>query len=72
MHKELQKMVRIKVYNLRGQIVKTLGLMVNGKGEYQIVWDGRDMRGKLQPSGIYFYVIDFGDAQLSGRMVMSK
>ena len=71
-HKELQKMVRIKVYNLRGQIVKTLGLMVNGKGEYQIVWDGRDVRGKLQPSGIYFYVIDFGDAQLSGRMVMSK
>jgi Ca-activated chloride channel homolog len=71
-NKDVSKLVKVRVYNLRGQLVKTLALNVDGKGDYEIIWDGRDMHGKQQPSAIYFYVIDFGDAQLSGRMTMSK
>ena len=67
-----KRLVKVKIYNLRGQVVRTLALHVDGKGEYEVFWDGTDMKGMLQPSAVYFYVIDFGDTQLSGKMVMSK
>lgn len=67
-----KRLVKVKIYNLRGQVIRTLALNVDGKGEYEVYWDGTDMQGKLQPSAVYFYIIDFGDAQLSGKMVMSK
>ena len=71
-NKDANKLVKVRIYNLRGQVIKVLALYVNGKGEYEVVWDGTDMKGSLMPSAVYFYVIDFGEAQLSGRMVMSK
>ncbi len=71
-YKDISKLVKVRVYNLRGQLVKTMALNIDGKGDYDIVWDGKDMHGKQQPSAVYFYVIDFGDAQLSGRMTMCK
>lgn len=71
-NRDVNKLVKVKIYNLRGQVVKVLALQVNGKGDYEVIWDGTDMLGKPQPSAVYFYVIDFGSAQLSGRMVMSK
>lgn len=67
-----QKLVKVRIYNLRGQMVKVLALNVNGKGSYEVVWDGTDLKGQSLPSAVYFYIIDFGDAQLSGKMVMSK
>lgn len=69
---ELKKLVKVRIYNLRGQVIKVLALKVDGRGSYEIVWDGTDRQGISMPSAVYFYVIDFGDAQLSGRMVMSK
>jgi hypothetical protein len=53
-------------------VIRTLGLTTHGQGDYQVIWDGRDNHGTLQPSAIYFYVVDFVDAQLSGKMIMSK
>lgn len=69
---DLHALVKVKIYNLRGQVVRTLALHTNGKGDYEVLWDGNDNLGRLQPSAIYFYVIDFGHAQLSGKMIMSK
>jgi len=46
--------ISLIVYNLLGNPVRTL---VNGSqqpGFYRVVWDGRDDRGALMPSGIYF------------------
>lgn len=71
-NRDIKKMVKVRIYNLRGQKIKTLALSVDGKGEYEVLWDGTDMQGKIQPSAVYFYVIDFGDAQLCGKMVMKK
>lgn len=70
--RDMDKLVRIKIYNLRGQVIRILGLHVDARGDYQIVWNGEDMQGNIAPSGVYFYVIDFGDAQLSGKMTMTK
>jgi M6 family metalloprotease-like protein len=44
------------VYNLRGQLVKTLfdGYRASGANQ-NIVWDGRDSNGSPVGSGLYFY-----------------
>ena len=70
--KDVSKMVKIKIYNLKGQLIKVLALQINRAGDYEIVWDGTDLVGKTVGSGTYYYVIDFGDAQLTGKMSMIK
>ena len=69
---ELNKIVVIKVYNIKGQLVKLLAMRVNGNGIYEIVWPGLDQKGIKVSSGTYFYTIDFGNAILSSKMVMIK
>ncbi len=49
--------VELKIYNIKGELVKTL---VNEKmlaGFYNVVWNGKDDQGNEVASGIYFYKI---------------
>jgi len=69
---DLNKTVIVKIYNAKGQLVKLLALQVNGKGIYEIVWNGLNQKGNKVSSGTYFYTIDFGDAILSSKMIMLK
>ncbi|MBC8416088.1 MAG: T9SS type A sorting domain-containing protein, partial [Candidatus Cloacimonetes bacterium] len=49
-------MVEVKIYNIRGQLVKDLYKGVaNTDDEVSIPWDGRDETGTLQSTGIYLY-----------------
>ncbi len=48
-------LVIIKVYNLLGNEVKTLVNEEKPGGEYSVVWNGKDINGNNEPSGIYFY-----------------
>ncbi|HBC47934.1 MAG TPA: hypothetical protein DCZ43_12870 [candidate division Zixibacteria bacterium] len=64
--------VKVEVYNLLGQKIKTL---VNGPekaGIKSVVWDGRDTAGKAISSGVYFCHIDAGSYQASKKMLMLK
>lgn len=48
----------LKVYNITGQVVRTL---VNGRVEpdfYSVIWDGRNDRGKEVGHGVYFLRMD--------------
>jgi len=45
---------RLDIYNVRGQRVRTLYRGRRDLGRYRAVWDGRDDRGALLASGIYF------------------
>jgi len=49
--------VRITVYNILGQHVKTLLDEDKPAGYYKITWDGTDERGMKVTSGVYFYRI---------------
>jgi len=53
---ELDKATRteLKIYNLKGQLVRTLYSGTQGKGEQHLAWEGCDDRGKPVASGIYF------------------
>ena len=70
--KNLFKIVNIKIYNSAGQLVKILSVNVTGKGVYEVKWDGTLADGIVAPSGLYFYIVDFGDEILSSKMILLK
>lgn len=64
--------VKVVVYNLAGQQVRTL---VNGTqiaGVHAAFWDGRDAQGQSVSSGMYFYRIKAGDYVECRKMVFLK
>lgn len=68
----LHQLVFVKIYNAAGQLVKIFTVQVNGPGLYQLVWDGTLKNKQAAPSGSYFYIIDFGEHLLAGRMMLIK
>ncbi len=67
-----QQQVKIEIFNLSGQKVRTLWSGVLNRGLHQIAWDARDDAGQLQSSGIYFYHIKTGYGQRLGKMTLLK
>lgn len=60
------------VFNVVGQLVKTLVSDEQKAGEYAVKWDGRDEAGKDVGSGIYYYVFQAGDFRSVKSMVLLK
>ena len=65
-------LVRMKIYNTLGHLVKILTLNISGPGIYEFKWDGTSQSGNLLPSGTYFYLIEFNDGILSGKMQLIR
>ena len=49
--------VSLKIYNISGQLVKTLVNREQGAGSYSVQWDGRDESGQAVANGVYLYQI---------------
>ncbi len=64
--------VVLNVYNMRGQLVRTLVDEVKSEGSYQVQWDGADNFGRRVSSGVYFYRIKAGDFSQTRKMVILK
>jgi len=60
------------IYNLAGQKVRTLVDEKKLPGNYQVIWEGRDDKGKKVSSGIYFYRFKAGDHFELKKMIMLK
>ncbi len=45
--------VSLKIYNILGKEVRTLVASSQKPGEYQVIWDGKDDRGRPVASGVY-------------------
>jgi hypothetical protein len=67
-----EEIVRIEVYNIRGQHVRTLINDVYSPGEYSVVWNGTDDYGRDVASGMYLYRMSVGDFTSVRRMLMLK
>ena len=50
--------VELKIYNIKGQLVKTLVEDIKPAGEHSTIWNGDDESGKPVSSGIYFYKLN--------------
>ena len=64
--------VRLVIYNLLGQAVRTLLDGDQPAGERSVVWNGTDSSGRGLNSGIYFYRISFSGQVKVGRMILFK
>lgn len=54
--------VALRIYDVRGRLVRDVPDGAMGAGLNQIPWDGRDSRGLPVPCGIYICRMDVGDA----------
>ncbi|MBC8527523.1 MAG: endonuclease [Candidatus Cloacimonetes bacterium] len=60
---DLHGLPRIRIYNIKGQIVKTFRIPNPESRTPNIVWDGKDDNGNSLSSGIFFYKLNFGNYQ---------
>ena len=66
------RMVKLKVFNLLGQEIRTLVNEKKSAGHYSVTWDRKDNSGELVASGIYFYVLKSGDFIRVKKMTLTK
>ncbi len=59
--------VTLKIYNLAGQLVRTLAGGPRAAGGHEAVWDGKDDAGRAVASGTYFYELRAGGQLLQSR-----
>lgn len=64
--------VRLTVYNILGQKIRTLVNERMEPGYYQAEWDGRDEWGRPQGSGIYIYRLEAGNFRMARKMTLLK
>ena len=69
--------VTIKIYNVAGQLVRTLELGHREAGSYTVkeraaYWDGRNNLSERIASGVYFYHIQSGSFHATRRMAIVK
>jgi len=64
--------VIIAIYNLKGQLVKTLVSGLREAGEHKVVWNGDDMSGRGVASGVYFYRMTTGGYSSVRKMLLLK
>ncbi|NLN85387.1 MAG: T9SS type A sorting domain-containing protein [Candidatus Cloacimonetes bacterium] len=59
----------LSIYNIQGQVVKTVSL---AEGSHKLVWNGRDNKGKVCGSGIYFYKLSTPSLNQTKKMILMK
>ena len=65
--------LELKIYNIKGQIVRELIPAVpHESGEFQVRWDGRDNLGRQVSSGVYFARLIIPDMERINKMLLVK
>ena len=62
--------VKLAIYNLLGQQIRTLVNAEQPAGVHQVQWDGRNDAGKQVSSGIYFYQLKAGNSFLETKKMV--
>jgi len=62
----------IKIYNLKGQLVKELHKGYLAEGRHSFVWNGKDDSNRSVASGIYFTRIENGGTSAIRKAVLLK
>ncbi|MBN1827482.1 MAG: T9SS type A sorting domain-containing protein [Candidatus Eisenbacteria bacterium] len=62
----------IEVFDVSGRLVRTLVDGQSAAGSHQVVWDGRNARGRSVPSGVYFYRLTAPGVEMTRKMVLLR
>lgn len=63
--------VKLKIYNILGELVSTLKNEFMQKGNYRIIYNAKTSGSELA-TGIYFYSLEFGNKFLVNKMLFLK
>jgi len=64
--------VRLVIYTLLGQHVRTLVEQRQPVGDYSVSWNGRDAHGQELASGVYIYQLETGALVASKKLVLIR
>ena len=64
--------VLLRIYNIKGELVKELVNEFTQAGYHTLTWDGKNRDGLLTASGIYFYQIVSEDFAETRKMILMK
>ena len=66
------EVMRLRIYNLSGQVVRELHVQAPGAGEHRLSWDGRDEFGRDAGSGVYVYRLETREWAVHRRMLLVR
>ena len=64
--------VKLEVYNLMGQKIRTLIAENREAGNHVVYWGGKNNRGQHVVSGVYLYKLSINNYQVSKRILYLK
>jgi hypothetical protein len=64
--------VKLSIFDLLGQETRELCSGVLSAGEHTIRWDGRDSKGEIAPSGVYFYRLTQGERHATRKLLLLR
>ena len=67
-----QSHVQITVYNIKGQLVRTLVDEECDADNYTVTWNGADNNSKTASSGVYFYKMKTDNFLSTKKMILMK
>ncbi|MDD2331012.1 MAG: M6 family metalloprotease domain-containing protein [Candidatus Cloacimonetes bacterium] len=62
----------LRIFNTRGQLVKTLFSGIPQRSTLALTWDGTDEKGTSQASGIYYYRLESAEFSCNRKMLLMK
>jgi len=64
--------VCLRIYNIAGELVQTLGSKNQKPGHYTVCWDGKDNSGQQVPSGVYFVRLKTPNKSITKKIIKLK
>lgn len=64
--------VSIEIFNVKGQLVRSLVNNVKESGDHTAVWNGIDNNGRPVSSGVYYFKMNAGKYSSTKKMIMMK
>jgi type IX secretion system substrate protein/proprotein convertase P-domain-containing protein len=64
--------VTLEIYNIKGQLVRTLVNNSVNAGPQEVLWNGHDDNRNIVTSGVYFYKLNAGEYTSTKKMILLK
>jgi len=64
--------VSLKVYNIKGQLVRTLVDDTKPSGQHSVIWKGTDQKNLSVPSGVYLYRLKTNNKSKIKKMILIR
>lgn len=64
--------VNIRIYNIKGELIKEYYELGKNKGNHAVVWNGKDKNNNPCGSGVYFFQLQAGKYHMTKKALLMK